>query len=55
MLNTILLVGIIEEIVFRGFLLRKLINTFIIWRTYANFDSHISDVLNAYFFICFFT
>jgi len=30
-LNTILLVGIIEEIVFRGFLLRKLMDSFRFW------------------------
>ncbi|WP_077296594.1 CPBP family intramembrane glutamic endopeptidase [Virgibacillus pantothenticus] len=30
-LNTVLLVGITEEIVFRGFLLRKLIDTFKFW------------------------
>ncbi|PID14611.1 CPBP family intramembrane metalloprotease [Sporosarcina sp. P34] len=31
LLNTILLVGIIEEIVFRGFLLRKLLDSFRFW------------------------
>lgn len=31
LLNTILLVGITEEIVFRGFLLRKLMNSFNFW------------------------
>ena len=31
LLNTVLLVGITEEIVFRGFLLKKLMNSFKFW------------------------
>ncbi|WP_169737921.1 CPBP family intramembrane glutamic endopeptidase [Alkalihalobacterium bogoriense] len=42
LLNTILLVGLIEEIVFRGFILRKLLDSFRFW---------VANVVTAFLFV----